>query len=109
MFQLGWCTNLYSRDDNQWSSAGFSSLDEARASGWDFQCRVNQWCNGKPATVVPRQAPESVSPWMFRFDGSDFEWTYTFPANGGRRSLASPQGDMNAPSGLRRLLAKWKN
>jgi len=80
----------------------FSSLDAVRASGWDFQCRVNQWCNNQPVTIVPG----SVTSNMLRFDGSDFYWTYTFSGKGGRRSLASPQGNMDAPSGLRRLLAK---
>jgi len=80
----------------------FSSFDAVKASGWDFQCRVNYWCNNKPVTIVPG----SVTSNMLRFDGSDFYWTYTFSGKGGRRSLASSQGNMDAPSGLRRLLAK---
>jgi len=103
----------------------FTSLDDLRASGWDFQCRVSQ-CNSPPVTLVNAQAPGAVNSKMLRIDGSNFYWTYTFPGNGGRRalhshqgqtngpgglrrSLPSPQGDMNAPTGLRRLLAEWNN
>jgi len=103
----------------------FTSLDDLRASGWDFQCRVSQ-CHDPPVTLVNAQMPDAVNSKMLRIDGSHFHWTYTFPGKGGRRaldshqdqmngpggsrrSLPSPQEGMNAPSGLRRLLATWKN